>query len=187
MSDIISSDLSASEKDSWATDPRVYAAMNSMFNFSLDAAASELNHKHELYLTKEDDALTVDWKDYIQTHTGQTEFASVWINPPYSRGMIKRFIDKAISQSEQGLSSVLLVPCTPEASWLPIDKITELKIVTKGRLSFVNPRTGVPISGNTKGSMFVIIRPNHNTPMSTSYIERDKLLAIGETILNPKQ
>jgi len=41
MSDIISSELDSDLKNSWATDPYVFAALNQEFDFSLDAAASD--------------------------------------------------------------------------------------------------------------------------------------------------
>ena len=61
MSDLISSDLSEDMKNSWGTDQRVFDAMDREFNFDLDAAASDKNHKCFRYLTIEDDALNTEW------------------------------------------------------------------------------------------------------------------------------
>lgn len=93
MSDLISSELSEDMKNSWGTDQRVFDALNKEFEFDLDAAASDKNHKCEGYLTIKDDALSINWSmmmvNYILVKT-------VWINPPYGRGMIKKFMNKCV-------------------------------------------------------------------------------------------
>ena len=100
---------------------------------------------------------------------------TVWINPPYGRGMIKKFMYKCIEQKEKGVTSVLLVPATLDAQWLPIDEISEIRIITGGRLTFIHPKTGKSVAGNTKGSMFVIFRPT-KMPCSVRLIDRNELV-----------
>lgn len=176
MSDIISSDLSDDEKNAWSTDLRIFDAMNKEFRFSLDAAANHDNRKCDLYLTKEQDALNVDWSEYIDSYYRDLDYEpTVWINPPYGRGLIKQFMNKAIEQKEKGLTVVMLVPATLDAQWLPIHEISELRIITGGRLTFIHPGTGKPVAGNTKGSMFVIFRPG-NMPCFVRLVDRDQLL-----------
>jgi len=70
MSDYIASELDPDDKNSWSTDPQVYRAMFNEFYFKLDAAASEENALCELYLTKEDDSLSVNWHDLILENWG---------------------------------------------------------------------------------------------------------------------
>ena len=173
--DIISSDLSADLKNSWATDPLVFNAMDKEFNFVLDAAASKTNHKCKRYLTKEDDAINCSWHEYLQNQPYKT----VWINPPYGKGYIKKFMQKCIEQKEFGVTSVLLVPATLDAQWLPISDISEIRIITGGRLSFINPVDGTKVNGNTKGSMFVIFRPS-KMPCNITMVDRNELLALGK-------
>jgi phage N-6-adenine-methyltransferase len=168
--DYISSDLDADAKNSWGTDPVIFNAMNKEFDFGLDAAANDQNHKCFLYLTKEDDSLSKNWSEI----TSRT----VWINPPYGKGFIKAFMQKCIEQKELGVTSVLLVPATLDAQWLPIDQISEIRIVTGGRLSFYHPETNKKINGNTKGSMFVIFRPS-KMPCVVRMVDRNELLALG--------
>ena len=180
MSDLISSNLSDDDKNSWRTDPRVFNALNDEFNFDLDAASSDKNylvHKDEgVHLTKEDDALTCDWSKLELYYNGSGVFCkSAWINPPYGKGMIRKFMDKCIEQKERGVTSVLLVPATLETKWVPISEISEIRIFTGGRLSFYHPITNKKINGNTKGSMLVIFRPSKN-PLSIRLIDRDELL-----------
>ena len=179
--DIISSDLSQDLKNSWATDPLIFQAMNIEFNFGLDAAANDKNHKVPSYFTKEDDALSKDWKHELKLATFKNGFSSncVWINPPYGKGYIKKFMQKCIEQKELGVTSVLLVPATLDAQWLPINDISEIRMITGGRLSFYHPITGKKVNGNTKGSMFVIFRPS-KMPCNITMVDRNELLKSGE-------
>jgi len=178
MSDLISSDLDDDIKNSWGTDPVIFNAMNKEFNFSLDAAANDDNHKCDWYLTKEDDSLSMDWAIAIQDHASVRETA-VWINPPYGKGFIKKFMQKCIEQKAKGVTSVLLVPATLDAQWLPISDISEIRIVTGGRLSFYHPISGKKINGNTKGSMFVIFRPS-KIPCFIRLVDRNELINQGQ-------
>lgn len=136
--DVISSDLDADMKNSWGTDPVIFEALNKEFNFALDAAANDNNHKCSFYFTKEDNALEIDWSHHLEDYG----MRPVWINPPYGKGFIKEFMNKCIEQKEKGVTSVLLVPATLDAQWLPINEISEIRIVTGGRLSFYHPITG---------------------------------------------
>ena len=47
--------------DEWSTPQHIYDALNEEFHFTLDACATDENHKHERYYTKEQDALQMDW------------------------------------------------------------------------------------------------------------------------------
>lgn len=191
MSDLISSELEADMKNSWRTDPAIFKAMNIEFRFGLDAAANHKNHLVSRYLTKEEDALTKNWSLMIPDYLGNK---TVWINPPYGKGYIKKFMSKCIEQKEKDVTSVLLVPATLDAQWLQIDEISEIRIITGGRLTFISPcdyvikgkkgkkdriiKEGDAVNGNTKGSMFVIFRPS-KMPCNIRLIDRNELLALG--------
>lgn len=174
MADLISSDMDQDLKNSWATDPRIFRAMDKEFNFALDAAANDTNHKCEFYFTKEDDALDIDWASQLD----EFNMRPVWINPPYGKGLIKKFMQKCIEQKAYSVTSVLLVPATLDAQWLPISDISEIRIITGGRLSFYDPINHKKVNGNTKGSMFVIFRPS-KMPCTIRLVDRNELLAIG--------
>lgn len=184
--DIISSDLDADMKNSWGTDPVIFNAMNKEFNFGLDAASNFENHKVDVFLTKEDDALTTDWLGTMNKFWADHENPknSVWINPPYGKGFIKKFMDKCIQEKSKGITSVLLVPATLDAQWLPINEISEIRIVTGGRLSFYHPITGKKVNGNTKGSMFVIFRPS-KMPCTIRMVDRNELIELGTNDKTP--
>lgn len=180
MADIISSNLDDDMKNSWGTDPLIFQAIDKEFRFNLDAAANSGNYKVDNYLTKEDDALAVDWYLNITEYknVNYVDTLSVWVNPPYGKGYIKKFMQKAIEEKAKGVTTVLLVPATLDAQWLPIDEISEIRIVTGGRLSFYHPVSGKKVNGNTKGSMFVIFKPS-KMPCIVSLVDRNELINLG--------
>ena len=58
------------------------------------------------------DSLTLDWGSVVDYKT------AIWCNPPYSRGNINKFIDKALYEAkENGVRSVFLVRFDPTAKW----------------------------------------------------------------------
>ena len=179
--DLISSDLNDDMKNSWGTDPLIFNAMHKEFNFSMDAAASQKNKLvPSCFLTKEDDALQVDWTKHMDMLC--TKNQTVWCNPPYGKGYIKKFFNKAIEQKDKGVTSVFLVPATLDAQWLPVNDISEIRIITGGRLSFYHPITGKKVNGNTKGSMFVIFRPS-KMPCTIRLVDRNELIILGTKYL----
>lgn len=50
-----------SEKDDWETPQSLFDQLHAHFHFTLDAAASDSNHKLPRYYTKETDGLSQDW------------------------------------------------------------------------------------------------------------------------------
>jgi phage N-6-adenine-methyltransferase len=164
-----SSDLGLDDKNSWSTPQPVFDWLNDQFNFDLDVCASEENHKTKYYLSKDQTALEEDWFGW-----GDRGFC----NPPYSRGMIKQFIDKAVEEATKGFETVFLVPNTTEASWCKMDQADEVIFIVGGRLSFVHPTTGKPQAGNTKGSMIMVFnRRGLSNQTRYSTIERDLIMS----------
>lgn len=62
----------SSDKNYWETPQDFFDTINMKYGFTLDAAASEHNHKVDRYYTEQDDGLSKDWG-------GETVFC----NPPY--------------------------------------------------------------------------------------------------------
>lgn len=78
----------------------LFDKINSMFNFTVDLSATSENAKCEKFYTKEQDALKQVWND-----------VSCWCNPPYSKDLQPRFIEKAHGDSLKfGNTIVLLIP-----------------------------------------------------------------------------
>lgn len=85
-------------------------------SFDLDAAANEANKLAELWLGPgspiAEDALLVNWQ------LVRGEICYVWCNPPYSRGNIPAFIEKAHAEARAGRAqTTLLVPASTEVHW----------------------------------------------------------------------
>ena len=184
MADYISSALEANEKDAWATPQWLFAALDEEFLFIRDVAASVNNKKCHHFIDINQNALTMD--DWLEGMRGYESLAhkAVWCNPPYSRGMVKAFMEKAYQQCRDNkITVVLLVPATVDAGWWP-ENATEIRLITKGRISFQHPVTKVEVNGNTKGSAIVIFefaRLGH--PTTTKYIEREKLKQSGNLFM----
>jgi len=79
---MITTGLMSSLTDQWATPQALFDELNNEFGFTLDACASDWNHKVANYYDESQDAL-------IQSWTGV-----VWMNPPYGR-TIKAWMKKA--------------------------------------------------------------------------------------------
>ncbi len=185
MADYISSGLTEDEKNAWATPQWLFDALHNEFIFHLDVAASENNKKCYHFIDINQDALKMD--NWVEAMSGYKTLAhrAVWCNPPYSRGMIKAFMEKAYQQCRvHKITVVLLVPATVDAGWWPANA-TEIRLITQGRISFQHPITKKPINGNTKGSAIVIFKHSDlDYPTVTRYIKRDKLRELGEGLNN---
>lgn len=75
--------------------------------FTLDVAASATNHLVAEYLTKADDAPSL----HVGTHV-------CWMNPPYSRGNLARFMGWALAEVQRSCPLFCcLVPAYTSESW----------------------------------------------------------------------
>lgn len=96
--------------DDRAITMRDFGPLHKRFGFTIDAAASDENHRLERWWTADDDALRQSW---------QSE--RVWANPPYSHPNLERWAEKAWAEWRRlpgpGLI-VMLVPANrTEQGW----------------------------------------------------------------------
>jgi phage N-6-adenine-methyltransferase len=92
--------------DEQATPQEVVDLLAAEFGpFDLDPAASIGNAKAPVYFTRDDDGLSEPWKGRI------------WLNPPYSRGSLRKWLAKA--RAEVGAGNAELVVCL-----VPADRST---------------------------------------------------------------
>lgn len=175
----IKSNTAPEDKDCWRTPPEIYAALNREFNFVGDVAASASNHLHHFYLTEKDDALSPDTIWDLEFQDGY-----VWCNPPYSD--IMPWVHKAQQGDEVGV--VMLVPADTSVGWFrqAIEDVTEVRFITGGRLSFISPSTGKPVSGNNKGSMLLIWNRHRPKAKQFGTVDRDVLMRYGAQFLNQR-
>lgn len=137
----------SSATDEWETPQAFFDVLDAEFGFTLDVAATYENAKCVRYLS---DALDRDWDGVC------------WCNPPYSRGLQKRFIAKAASERLRGTTTVMLLPARTDtkafhahiydaATW-SVRAGVEIRFIP-GRLKFGGAKDSAPFP-----SMVVIFR-----------------------------
>lgn len=65
----------SSQTAEWGTPQDFFDKLHAIYDFDLDPAASDLNHKCPVYYTEKDDGLSRDWHKVSQS--------AVYLNPPY--------------------------------------------------------------------------------------------------------
>lgn len=165
------------QRDLWRTPPALFASLDAEFCFQLDAAAAPHNALCRKFITAEQNTLQTPWADYLNVP------GYVWLNPPYSD--ITPFVKKAAAESANQIGTVMLVPADTSVGWFKeaIQTASEVRFITAGRLAFINPVTGKPVSGNNKGSMLIIWRPYPRTHCHFATVDRDELMAFGAKLL----
>ena len=165
------------QRDLWRTPPALFASLDAEFCFQLDAAAAPHNALCRKFITAEQNTLETPWADYLNVP------GYVWLNPPYSD--ITPFVKKAAAESSNQIGTVMLVPADTSVGWFreAIETASEVRFITAGRLAFINPVTGKPVSGNNKGSMLIIWRPYPRTHCHFATVGRDELMAFGAKLL----
>jgi hypothetical protein len=96
--------------DEWGTPQTLFEQLSARWHFDVDLAASALNAKVRRFITREVDALTQDWRAWG---------VSAFLNPPYSRGRLGRFMPAAREQALRtgGPSVVTVVPACTDTAW----------------------------------------------------------------------
>jgi phage N-6-adenine-methyltransferase len=133
--------LFSSAKDDWETPQALFDQLDREFGFDIDVAASYHNAKCDCFFTEKDDALSQEWA------------GTCWMNPPYSRGLQKKFIAKAAEEQLKGVTTVGLLPARTDTTafhshiydiktWTPREGV-ELRFL-KGRLKFSGANHGAP-------------------------------------------
>lgn len=112
--------------DLWETPQDLFDRLNGEFLFDRDAACLPETAKCDKFWTPEDDALTKKW------HPNET----IWLNPPYSRGNIDKFMEKAAKVPSL---VVCLVRFDPSTTWFQkyVDGIAEEVRMLARRPKFV--------------------------------------------------
>lgn len=149
------------DRGDWETPQAFYDLVDAEFGFTLDAAASPENAKAPDFYTIEDDALSRLWQ------------GTVWVNPPYGRGM-DAWVRKGYEASRGGATVVMLIPArTDTGYWHEFCmKASEIRLI-RGRLVFVGASENAPFP-----SALIIFRPGDHTP-AVSTFERGELAKRG--------
>lgn len=147
MSPTLNRALFSSARDDWETPPDFFAALDAVFDFQLDAAASAHNAKCARYFSADADSLAQPWAPHKR----------VWLNPPYGRAM-GRWMRKAFEESRKGCVVVCLVPARTDTRWWH-DWVQDKALVTfvRGRLMFRNPRNQSAVRGRAAFPSAVVV------------------------------
>ena len=134
--------LFSSASSEWETPQWLFDSLDSEFHFTLDAAASDQNHKCEKYYTVSDNALKRPW--------GRSTF----VNPPFGRG-VDKWVEKAAAECRGGGSTVvMLLPARTDTQWFHrwIYHRHEVRFMN-GRIKFGGSKINAPFP-----TMIVIMR-----------------------------
>lgn len=129
------SQLFSSASVEWATPDWLFEELDKEFGFLLDACASSENAQCPAYIDEKADCLTTEWGDLME---GGLVHRSVWMNPPWGRG-IGAFVARAQQQSKRyGLVVVCLLPASTDTKWWHqyVMESAHVRFI-QGRLHFV--------------------------------------------------
>ena len=124
--------LFCSTSDLWETPQDLFDALDKEFHFTLDPCATHTNAKCESYYTEAEDGLIQSWAGVV------------FMNPPYGR-KIGSWVQKAFSESMNGVTVVCLLPARTDTKWWHsyVMRASEVRFI-KGRLKFSNKKQNAP-------------------------------------------
>ncbi len=147
-------------RSGWRTPPDLFKTLDWRYCFDYDPFSSHENALCTLHSTvdgtysgrnklSDDDGLTRSWRR-----------ERIYMNPPYSRGLIEQCIEKAYNERNNASIIVALLPASTDTQWfqrfiLPhcfIDWLPK-------RVRFIDPDTGLPGGSPPSGSIIALFRP----------------------------
>jgi site-specific DNA-methyltransferase (adenine-specific) len=145
--------LVCTERDNWGTPRDLFARLDAVFHFNLDAAATKENALCDAYITAEQDALKTSW---LAAGCASTR---VYCNCPYSRGWKEAFCQRAIAQvyyRNPAFVVMLLPAATSDGFWTKWVTPHAAEIIfIEGRLRFA----GAPSCADFPSAV-VVYRPH---------------------------
>ena len=145
-----------SGENEWYT-PSVYieSARNVLGDINLDPASSELAQSvinADNYYTAENDGLVQKWE------------GTVWMNPPYSKDLIDKFIAKLVAHFVAGdiTEAIVLVNNATETSWFNALIASATAVVFPAtRIKFID-KNGKPSGAPLQGQAFIYLGGNRD-------------------------
>ena len=137
--------MHSSGNNEWGTPEKIYNPLNEIYKFTLDPCCTPETAKCSKFFTAEDNGLEQSWAN-----------ERVFMNPPYSRDLLKHFIKKAYEESEFNNALVVaLIPSRTDTEYFHkyITKAKEI-IFVKGRIKFLS--NGVEQQAAPFPSMIVV-------------------------------
>lgn len=129
-------------KNEYRTPIWLFDTLNRIFDYTLDAAANEINHLCAKYYTMYDNGLKQSWENEV-----------VFCNPPFTKGEYSEWIDKGSTEFlNNAVSSTFILPFNVEtAGFGPIwDTPAHYLIIPYRRINFL-----LPSGAQTQGVKFM--------------------------------
>jgi phage N-6-adenine-methyltransferase len=138
--------MMSSVRQDWATPRALFEMLSQEFHFELNVCATAKTAKAPRWFHSAENAFKQDWADAALG-------GSVWMNPPYGRG-IGLWIERAFHASRHGLTVVCLLPARTDTRWFHDYCLKGEIRFLRGRLYFDDqPQARAPFP-----SMIVIFR-----------------------------
>ena len=145
----------SSNSNEWRTPVEFFQRLDAEFRFTLDAAATAENAQCANFYSC--CALERPWP------------GTVWLNPPYGRG-IKDWIAKAYREAQAGATVVVLMPVRSDTPYWHdyVMKAAEVRLV-QGRLRFTGgPKENTDSHNAPFPCAVVVFRPGSHEPRFSS-------------------
>jgi phage N-6-adenine-methyltransferase len=157
----------------WYTPPHVLATVRAAFGreFTFDPASSAVANetvKASRYLTAADDALSTDWQ-LIPDDV-------VWMNPPYARGLIGKFVTKFLD-NPAAQAAVLVNSDTGTRWYQDLLRECDAFVLLPKRLAFIDGTTGLPVKGAAHAQTLFVF----------GWFHADKLSELGLVCIAPQK
>ncbi len=172
---------SAKLQDRWRTPPNVFQGAQELVSapFLLDAAATADDTLCTSWIELEHNAL--DPRPWLLNRTADTEdrdlasfCQTAWCNPPYSnhpQSSQYLWAQRCHLAASRGWTVALLIPAAPTTRCGQLCAMTAHEIhYTAGRIAFLHPDSGKPVTGNPLGSQLVIFRPHQEVHSVSSAV-----------------
>jgi site-specific DNA-methyltransferase (adenine-specific) len=127
--------LFSSDKTDWETPQDLFDNLNERFKFTLDPCANDFNTKCDKYYDEFINGLEKSWED-----------ESVFMNPPYGRGLTLKWVKKMYEESlKDNKPKVALLPARVDTKFFAdYCKYADEIYFIKGRLRFSNAENTAP-------------------------------------------
>lgn len=151
----------SSSRDDWQTPIELVETLG-VFDLDPCANCREPTRLASQGFTISDDGLSLPWE------------GRVWLNPPYgkeARNWLQRLANHG--------NGIALVPPRVGAKWFHevVFKTFDAILFHKGRIAFLNPDTGEPVSGNNSDSVFIAYGADNVDALIKSKLEGKLWLA----------
>lgn len=137
--------------DMFQTPDNLFKQLNDIYTFTVDSACCSYNCKlsYGFYFDKDKDGLKENWSGH-----------RVFCNPPFSNkaDWIKKAHDEVLNNNCNICVMVLPTNCLDSIAWHTYIEGKFTYEILRGRVSFINPESGKPQTGNNAGTVIIYFK-----------------------------